>query len=516
MKIGFIWILSLLLLNTSNFAEVVDFSEEKTFAEVVTVDGEAFFKLKETDEWKKLKPGQYLPSFMAIKTSPQSYLQLLLQDNSLAHLGEKTALTFSFNKTYKFNLSHGKLRLLSVRIPKTVETAWGESQLKTGEFIWDAFHLNEKLKVEITAISGSLILDGEVLKPESYDLAPEKKPYSAYSYDYPYLLYFGEKSEDRFKSYDLVFNPSFPSRGLASEDDIEVVVEEKKTASDFVDDIPAYTPVTGEIWVHDIVYDEAVRIIEKKTVELAKEFMPTAMRTAAEYLVWDVASRSVFKWGVQYAKNISSYQVPLAVQGSYLSKRKPASTYYEKDLYRESTQQIAQVRAYRAAKVAVLKKGYEKGWQEADKYARLMLPKIITPLVSQKIYESVRPAAEVAIKKVVKQSKLIHTKDVDRLVEHLSRVASEKECKKWIELYGPRYTKVAAQQAAKEAARNAAEDIAYHMAQVSSERAGKIMGDLLARERARNVAREVAQEAKEQKAEFSRNRSKRYLIESQR
>lgn len=485
------------------------------FAEIVTIYGEGLYQTNKGGEWKKLEVGQELIDFSAIKTKPQSYVKLLLKDNSVVHLGEKTALTIDNNNNFSFNLSQGKLRILSVKRPKTVTTAWGEGVLKTGEYIWDVFELNKKLKVEITALSGKLILDGEEIQPESYDTVPEKKPYSAYSYDYPYLLYFGEKAEDRFKTYDMEFNPNYPNREIASDSEIEVVIEEKKSTEDF-NEGPVFDPVKGEIWVHDIAYDEAVRIIEKKSSEIGKELLPTALKTASDNLVWDVASRSVFKWGVYYAKNISNYQVPIAVKGSFLGKREIASSYYEKDNYKDSTEQIAGVRSYRAAKVAVLKKGYEKGWQEAQKYAELMLPKIITPVISKKIYDAVKPEAMKAVKKAVESSKLVFTKDVERLIDHLTQVAAKNECERWIVKMGPRYAGVAAKRAAKEAARGAAEDIAFHMSQESKKRAGKLMGDLLARERARKVAREVAQEAQEEKAASFKKRSKRYFIESQR
>lgn len=493
-----------------------DVEVEGGFAEVVSTYGEVLIKKNKGDEWQKIEPSQELNEFSAIKTSPQSYMKLILKDNSIVQISEKTAFTVEYNKGFNFNLAYGKLRILSVREGKKVMTPWGEGILKNGEYIWDVHQVNKKLKVEITAISGELILDGEKIKPEAYDLPPEKKPYSAYSYDYPYLLYFGEKAEDRFKSYDLEFKPHFPSRAIASESEIEVFIEEKKTADQFFDSEPVFKPVKGEIWVHDIAYDEAVRIIEKKTAEIARELLPTALKTASDNLVWEVASRSVFKWGVYYAKNISKYQVPIAVKGSFLGKRKPASSYYEKDHYKDSTEQIAAVRSYRAAKVAVLKKGYEKGWEEAQKYAQMMLPKIITPIISEKIYDTVKPQAMKAVRKAVENSKLVFTKDVERLIDHLSQIAATKECERWIEKVGPKYASLAAQKAAKEAARGAAEDIAFHMSQESKKRAGKLMGDLLARERARKVAREVAGEAQEEKAASFKRRSKRYFIESQR
>ncbi len=513
MKLAIKILFLFVLVNLSVFGFQV--TEDKVPFESVIVDGDIWYKVTSDEPWKKVKVGQQFKEFFALRTGSQSYLQILLQDNSVIHVGEKSALTLKYNQNFQFNLERGKLRILSVKNLKVIETPWGKSELKTGEFLWDVHEVDKKLRVEITSLSGSMILDGESITPESYDQPPEKKPFSAYSYDYPYLLYFGENEESSSKNYKYDFNPKFPERSLASAEDIQVIIEEKG-AREFVDDAPQFDPVKGEIWVHDIVYDEAVRIIEKKSAVIARQLMPAALRTASENLVGEVASRSVLKWGVKYAKNITDYQVPIAVQGSYLGNRNPASTYYEKDLYRESTERIAEVRSYRAAKVAVLKKGYEKGWQEAQKYALTLLPKVITPLVSQEIYESVKDEALSVIKKVIKKSELVHTKDVERLVDHLAQITAKKECERWIDQWGPLYTQLAAQSAAKQAARDSAEEIAFFMANESKKRAGNLMGQLLARERARKVAREVAQEAKEKKAESYKKRSRRYFIESQR
>lgn len=514
----------LTLLIHSSFAVEILEGEELYVAEVIQATGEVKCASEKNEEqfvWQPVETGHRIKDFCALKTMENSYVQLLLSDNSLVHVGEESFLTLNGlvgkrgkgHRGYDFELGRGRLRILSYKTPKNIKTPWGHSLLKKGEFIWDVYELKKKLKVELVALSGSLTLDGEKLVPDNYDLAPEKRPNSAYTFDYPHLLYFGERQREA--SYDIAFNPKFPSRSIASVEIEDVIVEKEEVDKPYVE-AEIFEPVKGEIWVHDIVYDEAVRVIEKAAYEKAMVLVPVALREASEELVWEVASRSVLKWGVKYAQNISNLQVPLAVKGSYLGKRREIASFYEKDAYKRSTEEIAETRSYRAAKVAVLKKGYEKGWMEAKQYADLMMPKIVVPLVSKKIYDHVKPLGEKAVAKTIKESTLIHTPNVDRLIEHLSQVASKKYTQRIIDELGGKYTTLAAQKAAREAARSAAEEVATYMAKTSSKRAGKIMGDLLARERARKIARDVAQEAKNEEAETSQKRSRRLYLESQR
>jgi hypothetical protein len=513
-------------MHSTSAMEILD-GEESYIAEVISSHGEVMCadqKLETQYSWKELKTGERISSFCAIKTRENSYLQLLLSDNSLIHVGEQSFVTINGSlgkngkkfKSFSFEIGRGRLRILSYKNIKNVKTPWGVSQLKKGEFIWDVYELKNKLKVELVALSGSIILDGEELQPDAYELPPEKRPNSALTFDYPHLLYFGEKKPST--SYDIAFEPTFPERKIASVEIEDVIVDPQIGSKDdeVFEEKEIFEPITGEIWVHDIIYDEAVRVIEKAAYDKALELVPVALREASEELVWEVASRSVLKWGVKYAQNISNIQVPLAVKGSYLGKRREIASFYEKDAYKRSTEEIAQTRTYRAAKVIVLNKGYEKGWMEAKKYADAMMPKVVIPLVAKKIYNHIKPLGTLAVKKIIDDSTLIHTPNVDRLIEHLSQVAAKKYTQRIIDEYGPRYTKLAAQRAAREAARSAAEEIAFYMAKTSSKRAGKIMGDLLARERARKIARDVAQEAKDEEAENSQKRSRRLYLESQR
>lgn len=499
--------------------EVLD-GQGDFLAEVISIKGEvecADEKFGDRILFKKLKEGQRLGSFCALRTREDSFVQLLLADNSLVYVGASSYLTLkgilakNRYESFDFHLGRGKLRILSYKKPKRILTSLGTSELTKGEFIWDVYEVKEKLKTELLAISGTIKLDGKEMTPDQYQDPPEKSPQSASAFGFPHILYFGQSNGER--SYDIAFEPKFPSRALASKDIEDVIIE---TNGESLLDEEVFEPVKGEIWVHDIVYDEAVRIIERESYRKAYELVPVAMREASRELVWEVASRSVLKWGVKFAKGASNVQVPLAVQGSYLGKRKDATSFYEKDAYKKSTEDIAKTRIYRAAKVAVLQQGYEKGWMEAKKYADFMLPKIVVPIVSKKIYDHVKPLGQQAVKNTINESSLVYTENVDRLVEHLSQVASKKYTQRIIDELGPRYTKLAAQRAAREASRTAAEEIASYMARTSSKRAGKLMGDLLARERARKIASEVAQEAKNEEAESSQKRSRRLYLESQR
>ncbi|CAM9899775.1 unnamed protein product, partial [Chrysoparadoxa australica] len=383
----------------------------------------------------------------------------------------------------------GKLRVLSYQNPKTIKTPWGDSILEKGELQWNVYNENKKLKVSLIAYEGSVIMDGEKITPESYNPLPEETPEKVKLFDKPYSFWFANEPGE--VDYDIAFDPSFTkaSRGIASVDgEIEDVVVEEEV------EVEEFDKVTGDIWVHDIVYDEAVRVFEREAYKKARDLLPVALKEASNNLVWDVASRSVLKWGVQYAKKNSMRQVPLSVAGSYLGERSKNISFYDKDLYRKSTEEIARLRSYRAAKVSMLTYGYEKGWREADNYAQKMLPLVVKPIIMVEVQDHIYPLGKDAVENIIKTSNLQKTKDVDKLTKHLSQVIAEKVTIDLIKKLSPYYTQTAAQVAAKEAARSAAEEVANLMAKDSSQKAGDLMMKLLARERGRKIAREIASE----------------------
>ncbi|MCR9206561.1 MAG: hypothetical protein NXH75_18400, partial [Halobacteriovoraceae bacterium] len=360
--------------------------------------------------------------------------------------------------------------------------------------------------------SGSIEMDGQKIVPSSFSKLPEETKEKAKYFNKPYVFWFADEPGEI--DYDIAFTPDFkkPGRGLASAGGIEdIVVQEVEEV-----EVEDFDKVKGKIWVHDIVYDEAVRTLENAAYEKARQLIPVAVKEASQNLVWDVASRSVLKWGVQFAKKTSQDQVPVSVAGSYLGERDDQFNFYDKNLYREATEEIARLRSYRAAKVAVLKYGYEKGWREAKAYAEKMIPLIVKPIVMVQVQEYALPLGIEAVDEVIKKSNLKKTKDVDKLLTHLSQVISEKVTLELINKYAPYYTKSAAQVAAKEAARSSAEEVAQFMAKDSSERAGDLIIKLLARERGRRVAREIASEAKRTEALSAKRKAQTWQDRSQR
>lgn len=492
---------------------------ENYIAQLIEVHGDVLVKESEkgSTSWTPVSLGLGLSSSFALKTLEKSYVKILLADNSIIQLSETTGIKIDIGegKSPKLSISiaRGKMRMLSYQNSKVINTPWGDSEFEKGEFQWDVFNENQKLKVVLTAYSGSLKFDGEIIEPSNYAQVPESKESLSNVFNRPYYYWFGNDGSI-VRDYDIAFDPSFKkaTRGIASksEEEIEDVIVEDEI------EVESFDKVKGAIWVHDIVYDEAVRTLELASYEKARELVPVAVEEASNNLVWDVASRSVLKWGVQYAKDKSRRQVPLAVAGSYMGEREDQFNYYDKDSYRKSTEDIAYLRAYRAAKVSMMTVGYEKGWKEAEAYTRKMLPIIVKPLIMQEVFDYAYPKGKQAIQNIIDKSELTKTKDVDKLVLHLAQVISEKTTADLIEKYGKVLAKRAAQNAAKEAAKSSSEEVARYMAENSGKKAGELITQLLARERGRSIARKIASEAKIDESEEAKKEADSWQFRSQR
>ena len=88
MKLALRMLFLFFLVNASVFGFQV--TEEKVLFESVIIDGDVWFKEDAQDLWKKVKVGQQWQNAFALKTGRHGYIQLLLKDNSIIHIGEKT------------------------------------------------------------------------------------------------------------------------------------------------------------------------------------------------------------------------------------------------------------------------------------------------------------------------------------------------------------------------------------------------------------------------------------------
>lgn len=494
----------------ANLAEDILDTDEKFSISIIEARGEV---IKYTGQESKeaalvgghLKQGNYL------ETKDKSYIQLLLSDNSLVHLGPNSIVQVLNDKKGDLYLHKGKIRVMSYKNKKNIETPWGPTGLTKGEFIWDVFEEKGKVKVEIDPFSGTLVIGEKIFEPKEYLAKPETTIKNASHFARPWIAYFGE--EDQSKSYVGKVNMTFPERKLASIEESEIaefskdLQEDTSSAENMI-----FEKVKGDIWVHDIVYDEAVRAIEKAAFKKANQIVPFSVKEAADSLVWEVATRSVFKWGAKFARIASDSQVRESVKGSVNEEEVVSSSYFDKERFLDSTERIANLRAYRISKVAWVKGGYEKGWREANEYALKMMEPIIVPVLRGEVYEYTKKAGIKAVNDVLKKSELVRTPDVDKLVEHLSQVASDKIIKRLVAKYAPYYTERAAKRAAKEIAESTAEDVGRYMAEDASVKAGELLLKNMAKTRASSLARGLASESKEEEARAYGQKSRKKQV----
>jgi|GEM_PF-2080137 len=499
-----------LFLPQANFAEDILDTDELFHISIVEVSGEVT-KYTGPESKQSVLIGGHLEQGNYLETKDKSYIQLLLSDNSLIQIGANSIVQVKNDKNGDFYLHKGKLRVLSYKNKKVIETPWGPTELTKGEFLWDVFEEKGKLKVEIDPFSGSLVIGEKIFEPKEYVAKPEATILNATHFARPWVVYFGEI--DQSKSYVGRVKMRFNERKLASIEEAEIaefsedLQDEQASLKDM-----KFEKVKGDIWVHDIVYDEAVRAIEKAAFKKAKQIVPFSVKEAADNLVWEVARKSVFKWGAKFARIASDGQVQQSVEGSVNEEEVVSSSYYDKERFLDSTERIANLRAYRISKVAWVKGGYEKGWREAKEYALKMMEPIVVPVLRGEVYEYSKEAGNKAVDEVLKKSQLVKTPDVDKLVEHLSQVAADKIIKRLVSQYAPFYTERAAKIAAKQVAESTAEDVARYMAEDASEKAGELLLKNMAKTRASSLARGLASESKEEEARTYGQKSRKKQV----
>ncbi len=467
---------------------------------------------KEGRNWFSPRLGEGINEFVAIKVRDKSYAKVMLADNTLIHIGSDTFLSLVKKKgKLHVNLGRGRIRLLSYKGEKVIRTPQREFSLYSGEYLVDVNQKNSILRTDLTAYSGHLFHKGEVVLPKEYSKRPEDIHGEKYTIEEPYSYYFPKVEEG--VNYDIAITPpkKAASRGIAS-----VEIDKEPFDSEFQID-----EEKGEIWVHDIIFDETVRVIEELVYREVEKLAPIAIKEASSQLVWDVAGKSMKRWGVYFARESEDQQVPLAVKSSYENQlrdntQEDTNSFHYYDSYESSTKKVAEIRTYRVAKVLVETKGYEKAWRETHQYVMDLLPKVVNPLLVKDIYEKVRPLAKKPVMEVIKKSELVYSKDVDRLIKHITYLTARRLTERIINTRGKEISKQIAKEALRSVSQSVSHDIATYMADKAKERAGSLVATLFARKRARSVASEVAEETNEKIYQNAQKKQRRLLFESTR
>ncbi len=473
-----------------------------SFGTVISLKGDVSSSI-DGKKWIPLREGEELSKFAALKVRDKSFLKIILSDNSLVSLDEDSMVSLSFRENYtKLVVGRGRVRLLSYKNEKVIQTPQRTFSLYKGEYLIDVFKQNSLLKTDLTAYSGHVFFKGEPVIPKEYAKRPK--------------LEFPKRRENA--SYDIAIKPPVektPSRGIASvEEDASVEEIRESLNADFEVD-----QEKGEIWVHDIVYDEAVRVIESFVFKEVDRLVPIAVEEASKNLVWDVAEKSIKRWGVYYANKGINGEVPLVVNRAYQYETgKEEGDFSHKNIlsYEYSTGKVAEIRTYRRAKVLVETKGYEKSWQETKGYIEKMLPEVVAPLIVKEVYTKVLPIARKAVDKVMKKSELVPSKDVDKLIRHISRVTCEIITKNAIHKYGNLYATRDAKLIVGQLSRGVSHDIANYMAIKAKKRASNVITTLFARQRARGIASEVVEESNQEIYEEMRKKQRERLFRAHR
>lgn len=481
-------------------------------ANIVSLEGDVSFS-KDGKSWIPLKEGDELEDFAALKVRDKSYLKVILKDHSLIQVDADSLISLSSKKDFiKVAVGRGRMRILSYKDEKVIQTPQRQFSIFKGEYLVDVYKEKSLLKTSLTAYSGHVFYKGEPVIPESYEPRPVGN--------------FPPKRE--MVSYDIAIVPPAPDekqagRAIASVPETSVFEIEgapEEFNEEFDDNDYQIPKEKGEIWVHDIVYDEAVRVIEKFVARKVEEMVPTAVKEASQNLVWDVANKSIKRWGVYYAKKGIETEVPLAVNSAYQNEvtKKNDGDFSRQNVatYENSTGKVAEIRTYRVAKNLVETKGYERGWQETRDYIERLLPEVVTPIIVKEIYEKVLPHARESVQKVIEKSELVSTPEVEKLIRHISLLTSQSLTKLAVRKYGKIYATQEAKKVVRDISHGISHDIATYMASKAKSKATNLITTLFARQRARGIASGVAKESNEEAYQEMQKRQREHLFRAHR
>ncbi len=514
MKKNWLFLLCLILVPEHYALDLIDGAElsgPKFLGNIALVTGDVWQQCPEKPK-QKFVLGDPITENCFIVSSKSSYLRAILSDNSLIHLGENSAVEIlSYKeKSYEFRIKQGQFRLLNFKKPKLIMVKGKSTVAHKGEFVWN---LADELKGKDTFI----VISGSASSGDKKIKASENSTLSKVLFNLEGSLwkkYFLGYKSSRLPTY----TPVFTSRNIASADKPgdDEVSEMEEFLSDGEETVPDLPKVNSKILVHDMTFDAVSRAVEMASLKKANEIIPEAIKAACEELIWDVAHRSVIKWGTKYAFTAGVKEIPRSVGSNLKAVELETINLYDKELYKKSAEEITSIRSYRRAKNAAEVGGYNKGWREAQKYAVELMPEVVLPVVRRPIYLVAKTAGQSAAEFTLKSSKLLMTDDVNELVEHLSQVASKKIAMAQINHYTAYYTEMAAKRVALEIAKSSSEEIAKFVAAKASGVAGRIMQRKIAQKRARSIASSIATKNKKNEAAKAQSHSGRTIRETSR
>lgn len=471
-------------------------------------------KLKTKDQ---LELGDTFFETSYIETDESGFTKLLLPNNSMVYIGPMSTIKLheikgkSNSASITLEVIKGRMRIIGYKGEHFIKTPKGATFFSHADVQWDVYRMENTIVSEVIKYSGKVQSKGEMIKESSPTSRPEVNITAIDSVNRPWEHWLGKKGAA--KDYRITYResykvPKFDSfsggRSIASVDEgnnITNQISEEELDSEFIlisddqkEEAYDYPKVSKAIYVHENLFDHILIHVEKAAEAKAKEIAKVAYHTGAKEIIWDVASRSLIRWGAQYAQLAAVKEIPTNLEAMYEEIEKRDINFKKSKIYVDSVERISKLKSYTTAKNTIKNKATIKAIQESQAYLLSLTKKIVTPPMQYQVYQAARESAFKAADEFMSESKLVKTKDVQDLAEYLAQLAAKRFTERELNKVEVDQSYQVASEAVLEATQRGADKIATYISTKVSKRTAQLFNKMLDQEVAERAARNLASE----------------------
>lgn len=488
--------------------------------EVAQLNGKAY--LNQKSRQSKLKVGDSFFETSYIETRDDTFVTLILPNNSIMYLGPDTSVKLheltgkKGKETLTFEIIKGRIRMVGYKGQHYVKSPKGALYFSHADLEWDVYRVADTIVSEVKKYSGEIVNKNETVQELKPKDRPEINVSGIDTMNKPWERWLGKTSVTH--DYGISYIPRFNQKKKASRAIASVESSEMEIDADFIlmdegeEESYSYPVVSKEIYVHENFFDYILIHVQKAAKEKAEAIVKSSYSTAAKEIVWEVASRSLIRWGTQYAQKAALNEIPKSLKSMYKEIEKRDINFKKSRVYVDSVRRVSQFKSYITAKNTVKDEGARRAVGETQTYLLALTKQVITPPVQYQVYLHAKEKAQAAADSFLKKSELIKTKDVDNLVEYLSQVAAKRFTGMEIKKIEEEVSFRIAYDSVVEASQRGADKIATFVADRVSERTAQLFNKMLNQEVAERAARNLASENKTQLGENYKQNKKVEMI----
>ena len=488
-----------------NVSEVID----KGMIQVAQINGPVFLNQEKRE--RALKLGETFFETSYLETGKKSLVKLILPNNSLMYIGPDSTIKLHEIKgkgsesSLTFEIIRGRMRMVGYKGHHYVKSPKGAIYFKDADIQWDVYRVEKAIVSEVKQFSGEIVSKGELVKKLEAKDRPEVNISGIDSMNQPWERWLGKAGVSH--DYALSYIPNFSNskkkergRAIASLESPET--QELELDSEFIlmsdesgeEEQYSYPVTSKEIYVHENLFDHVLIHVQRAAQDKAKEIVASSYELAAKEIVWEVASRSLIRWGTQYAQRAALDEIPENLRSMFQEIEKRDINFRKSKIYVDSVERISQLKSYTAAKKSIENEASSKAITESQAYILALTKKIITEPIRYKVYKHAKEIAQITTKEFMNKSELLHTEDVANLVEYLSQVAAKRYTENEINRIEEKMSYKVAKSAVLEANNRGADKIASFISEKVSKRTAQLFNKMLDQEVGERAARGLASE----------------------